>query len=94
MDYMKEITLNEKDSLQDMLNLEKNLAKVYSTVMTEGVSNGFRTVIKRNWNETVEDQADVYFMMTDKGYAEVQSAPETTLSEEKNKFAKVKSQLA
>ncbi len=94
MDYMKEITLNEKDSLQDMLNLEKNLAKVYSTVMTEGVSNGFRTVIKRNWNETVEDQAGVYFMMTDKGYTEVQSAPETTLSEEKNKFMKVKSQLA
>ncbi|MBQ6727890.1 MAG: spore coat protein [Clostridia bacterium] len=94
MNYMKEITLNEKDSLQDMLNLEKNIAKVYSTVMTEGVSNGFRTIIKRNWNETVEDQAGVYFMMTDKGYTQVESAPETTLSEERNKFAKVKSQLA
>ena len=93
MDYMREITLNEKDSLQDMLNLEKNLVKVYSTVMTEGVSKGFRTTIKSNWNETVEDQADVYFMMTDKGYAEVQSAPETTLSEERNKFSKVKSTL-
>ena len=93
MDYMREVTLNEKDSLQDMLNLEKNLVKVYSTVMTEGVSNGFRTTIKKNWNETVEDQAGVYFMMTDKGYTEVQSAPETTLSEEKNKFSKVKSQL-
>lgn len=94
MNYMRDITLNEKDSLQDMLNLEKNLVKVYSTVMTEGVSNGFRKTVKNNWNETVEDQADVYFMMTDKGYAEVQSAPETTLSEEKNKFMKVKSQLA
>ena len=94
MDYMKDVTLNEKDSLQDMLNLEKNLAKVYSTVMTEGVSKGFRTTIKNHWNETVEDQADVYFMMTDKGYTEVQSAPETTLSEERNKFAKVKSGLA
>ena len=38
MDYMKDVTLNEKDSLQDMLNLEKNLVKVYSTVMTEGVT--------------------------------------------------------
>ena len=94
MDYMKDVTLNEKDSLQDMLNLEKNLVKVYSTVMTEGVSDGFRTTVKNHWNETVEDQADVYFMMTDKGYAEVQSAPETTLSEEKNKFAKVKSGLS
>lgn len=94
MDYMKDVTLNEKDSLQDMLNLEKNLVKVYSTVMTEGVSKGFRTTIKNHWNEAVEDQAEVYFMMTDRGYAETQSAPETTLSEERNKFAKVKSQLS
>ena len=91
---MKDVTLNEKDSLQDMLNLEKNLVKVYSTVMTEGVSKGFRTTIKNHWNEAVDDQADVYFMMTDKGYAEVQSAPETAISQERNKFAKVKTQLA
>ena len=94
MDYMKDITLNEKDSLQDMLNLEKNLVKVYSTVMTEGVSNGFRKTVKEHWNEAVDDQAEVYFMMTDKGYTQVESAPETTLSEERNKFAKVKSGLA
>lgn len=94
MDYKSDITLNEKDSLQDMLNLEKNLVKVYSTLMTEGVSKGYRTAIKNNWNEAVEDQADVYFMMTDKGYTQVESAPATTLSEEKNKFMKIKSQLA
>ena len=93
MDYKSDVTLNEKDSLQDMLNLEKNMVKVYSTIMTEGVSKGFRTTVKNHWNETVEDQAEVYFMMTDKGYTEVQSAPETTLSKEKNKFMKIKSQL-
>lgn len=94
MNYKADTTLNEKDSLQDMLNLEKNLVKVYSTAMTEGASKGFRTLIKEHWNQTVEDQASVYFMMTDKGYAEVTSAPETTLSEEKNKFTKIKSQLS
>lgn len=93
MDYKSDVTLNEKDSLQDMLNLEKNMVKAYSTFMTEGVSKGFRETIKTHWNDTVEDQAEVYFMMTDKGYTEVQSAPETTLSKEKNKFMKVKSQL-
>lgn len=93
MDYKSDVTLNEKDSLQDMLNLEKNMVKAYSAFMTEGVSKGFRETIKTHWNDTVEDQAEVYFMMTDKGYTEVQSAPETTLSKEKNKFMKVKSQL-
>ena len=48
MDYKAETTLNEKDSLQDMLNLEKNLVKVYSTAMTEGASDGFRTLIKEH----------------------------------------------
>ena len=43
--YKADITLNEKDSLQDMLNLEKSLVKIYSTAMTEGVSKGFRTLI-------------------------------------------------
>ncbi len=94
MDYKADITLNEKDSLQDMLNLEKNLVKVYSTAMTEGASDGFRTVIKEHWNQTVDDQASVYFMMTDHGYAKVTSAPETTVSEEKNRFLKIKSGLS
>ena len=94
MESIRENSLNEKDCLQDMLTVEKNLVKVYSTVMTEGVSKGFRTTVKNHWNQAVEDQADVYFMMTDDGYAEVQSAPEKTLSEEKNKFKKVKMQLS
>ena len=31
--YKADITLNEKDSLQDMLNLEKALVKIYSTAI-------------------------------------------------------------
>ena len=59
MESMRENSLNEKDCLQDMLTVEKNLVKVYSTVMTEGVSKGFRTTVKNHWNQAVEDQADV-----------------------------------
>ena len=44
--YKAEVTLNEKDSLQDMLNLEKSAVKLYSTAMTEGCSKGFRTLVK------------------------------------------------
>ena len=45
-EYKADITLNEKDSLQDMLNLEKSLVKIYSLAMTEGCSKGFRTLIR------------------------------------------------
>ena len=92
--YKADITLNEKDSLQDMLNLEKSLVKIYGTAMTEGVSKGFRTVISEHWRDTVDDQIKVFFEMTEHGYYEVESAPEETLKEQKDKFIKVKSQLS
>ena len=91
--YKADITLNEKDSLQDMLNLEKSLVKIYSTAMTEGVSNGFRTLVREHWNEATDDQIKVFFEMTEHGYYKVESAPEKTLEEQKEKFKKVKDQL-
>lgn len=94
MDYKAEITLNEKDSLQDMLNLEKSLVKIYSTAMTEGCSNGFRTLIKDHWNQATDDQMEVFLQMTEHGYYQVESAPEQILSEHKEKFCKVKNQLS
>ncbi len=92
--YKADITLNEKDSLQDMLNVEKSLVKIYSTVMTESASKGFRTLVKNHWGQVVEDQMAVFLEMTEHGYYQVQSAEETMLSEQKNKFLKVKNQLS
>ena len=94
MNYKTEITLNEKDSLQDMLNLEKSIVKVYGTALTEGVTKGFRNLVKSHLTDTANDQLDVFMQMTEHGYYKVQSAPESTLSEEKNKFSKVKGQLS
>jgi len=91
--YKADITLNEKDSLQDMLNIEKQVVKMYSTAMTEGASKGFRTLIKSQWNDSAETQMDVFLLMTELGYAEVQSAEENVLKQEKTKFNKIKPTL-
>ena len=91
--YKAEVTLNEKDSLQDLLNIEKSMVKLYATAITEGCSRGFRTLIKEILNETVEDQMNVFLQMTELGYYKVESAPESTLNEQREKFVKVKSQL-
>ena len=92
--YKQDTTLNEKDSLQDMLNMEKTLTKVYATALTEGASKGFRSMMKTHLTGTAEDQLSVFLAMTDKGYYKVQSAPETQLKEEKNKFMKVQGSLS
>ena len=91
--YKAEVTLNEKDSLMDLLNLEKSIVKVYATAITEGCSKGFRTTVKGLLNEAVEEQVGVFFLMTERDYAKVESAPEEQLNNLKNKFCNVKSQL-
>ena len=94
INYKAETTLNERDSLQDMLTLEKGLVKLYSTALTEGVSNGFRTVVKDHWNGAVSDQLDVFFQMTEHGYYRVESASEDALEEQKEKFKPILNQLS
>ena len=92
--YKEEVTLNEKDSLQDMLNFEKELMGVYSVCMAEGVSRGYTDLLKDNWAEVAEDRLKVYLMMTEKDYARVNSAPEKMLAESKERYEKIKKELA
>lgn len=92
--YKADITLNEKDSLQDMLNAEKSLVKIYSTAMTEGCSKGFRNLIKEHWGECAQDQMNVFLQMTEHGYYQVESAPEQSLKEQRQKFSKVAKELS
>ena len=81
--FIADNSLNEKDSLQDMLNVEKQIVKMYTTAITEGVSKGFRTKIKENLMDSISDQMDVFLQMTEHGYYQVQSAPKEMLSEHK-----------
>ena len=92
--YKEEVTLNERDSLQDMLNFEKELMNAYSVCMAEGVSKGYRNLLKENWEEAAEDRLKVYLMMTEKDYARVNSAPEEMLKERKRNYEKIKRELA
>ena len=94
MDYKAEVTLNEKDSIQDMLSAEKSLAKIYTTAITEGVSKGFRNVVKEHILEEIDDQFKVFSLMTRQGYYQVESAPQQDLDKTKEKFNKVQGQLS
>jgi spore coat protein CotF len=92
--YKTEVTLNEKDSLQDMLNAEKNLVKLYALALSEGVSKGFRNLIKEHFIGTADDQLKVFLTMTECDYYRVQSASEEQLATVKQGFQKAKSELS
>ena len=94
MESKSEYSLNEKDSLQDLLNLEKTMVKVYSTALSEGASKEFIKMMKDNILAVSSDQQKVFSLMTENGYVEVPSAEQTMIKETKNKFNKIKSQLS
>lgn len=93
MDYKAQTTLNEKDSLQDMLILEKTMAKIYATALTEGASEDYKKTIKCHFNGIIEDQTEVFNKMTEMGYYEVEEAPQEMKKQQKEQFSEIKKQL-
>lgn len=94
MDYKADITLNEKDSLTDILQSEKNLAKLYAFAVTEGCSKGFRTAVKTFFNETAAAQFEVFLMLTELGSYRTESATEESLLRVKKEFSSALKELS
>ncbi len=92
--YKAEVTLNEKDSLTDLLTAEKSLVKLYALCITEGCSQGFRNMVKRHLSDAITDQMDVFLLMTELGYYRVESAGEEELNKLKKKFSAVSKELS
>lgn len=89
----KDVTLSEKDALQDMLDVEKLLMNYYNTALTEGSCKPFRKEILKNFTAHAETQFTVFEQMLARGYYEVQPV-ETQQIEEKNQtYKKVLKQI-
>ena len=90
----RDIMLNEKDALQDLLDAEKLLMNYYATALTEGSSTGFRKKIFKLYGEHADTQFAVFEQMLQRGYYEVQPAEKMMIDEKTETFSKVKKQLA
>jgi len=93
MDYKTQFSLNEKDALTDLLTAEKAIVKLYALAITEGCSNGFRTVVKKCLDRAIESQIGVFFDMTEHGYYKVSSATKEETEKAKENFMKIKKEL-
>ncbi len=92
-DYKADTTLNERDTLFDLLITEKTLVKLYAFATTEAVSKGFRTTLKTLYAQSVSDQMNVFMNITETDYARVCSASESDLKTAKEKFCKIEKEL-
>ena len=89
-----EYTLNEKDTLTDLLNAEKALVKLYGTAITESGCKSLRTVLRNQLTDTAEDQMTVFQLMKQHDYYMPKPADKAMIDEKKENFSSVLKQMA
>lgn len=88
-----DVTLNEKDSLQDMLESEKQLMALYTTALFEGSSKATRKHFSTNLWGVAENQYSLFTQMSTRGYYEPKPANKTMIDETTNTYKKQKNSL-
>ena len=79
--------IQEKDVLQDMLFREKELVKLYGTMLIESSCTKLRGLLQSNMTECAQDQYEVYELMSKKGLYTTKNAPPDEVNTAKTKFA-------
>ena len=87
-------TMTEKDMLQDILVLEKDIMKTYASYMTEASCENLRNVLNKNFKDTAGDQFQVFYSMTSRDMYPVKEAPAPEVAQAKQKFAGINNQLS
>lgn len=88
-----DVTLNEKDALQDMLESEKQLMGLYTTALFEGSTKSVRKNFSTNLLDVAENQYSLYTQMNTRGYYEPKPATKTLIDEANATYKKQKSSL-
>ncbi|HEY8423186.1 MAG TPA: spore coat protein [Clostridia bacterium] len=80
------MSLKEKDMLQDILVIQKDLVKYYGNYLVEASCPKLREAIIQNLQDTSNDQFGVFNAMLSRGYYPVKDAPEQEVTQAKDKF--------
>ena len=86
-------TLNEKDTLQDLLESEKQLMDIYTTALYEGSNKSVRKSFSTNLLGVAESQYCIFTQMQSRGYYEPKPAVKAMLDEANETYKKQKKQL-
>lgn len=90
----KESSLNEKDSLTDMLNTEKMLLDSYALAIKEGSSKSLRSQFMSCFTKAQENQFTVFSEMKEKGYYKLMPAEKQMLDQKSEDFIKMSKEMA
>ena len=84
----KDVTLSEKDALQDLLDCEKLLMGYYANALLEGSSKAFRREILKHYTAHAETQFSVFEQMLSRGYYQVMPAEKMLIDQKTETFSK------
>ena len=90
----KDVSLNEKDALQDLLDCEKLLMNYYAAALVEGSCRPFRREILKNYTSSADTQFAVFEQMLSRGYYEVQPAAKMLIDQKTETFSKTLKQIS
>lgn len=85
--------LTEQDLLNDLLNQEKQMMSSYTTFISEASCENLRDILTNHFNQTCEDQYQVFDHMRQKGYYQAKDAKTQEVKKAKQTFEQVKASL-
>ena len=88
-----DITLNERDALQDMLESEKQLMTIYTTALFEGSTKSIRKSFSTNLLGVADDQYCLFTQMSSRGYYQPALANKNMIDTANQNYKKQKSAL-
>lgn len=88
-----DVTLNEKDALQDMLESEKQLMTIYTTALFEGSTKAMRKNFSANLLGVAENQYSLFTQMSARGYYQTQPANKNLIDTANETYKKQKNSL-
>ncbi|MDR2505702.1 MAG: spore coat protein [Oscillospiraceae bacterium] len=84
----------DQDIIGDLLVSEKQMISSYSQNMCEGSNTPIRQVFKQNFDQTTQDQFQIFQQMQQRGWYQTQPADGTMFQQTMDKCTQHKNQLA
>lgn len=78
--------MSEQDLLNDLLNQEKQLMSSYTTFIQEASCENLRKILTNQFNQTSQDQYQVFDQMRQKGYYQPKDASDQEVQQAKDSF--------
>lgn len=83
----------DKEMLNDILDEEKSIIKLYSTGVTESSCQNMRNLFLKNIDQLNDDQYQVFDHMRTLGFYQTSPAQDTKVQQAKQKFSQMQQQL-